>query len=143
MELAIATEKVKPKVSLPSEYTNFTQVFSKEVTNHVPPFCPYDHKINLDENFTPKIGKLYPLSPNEKKATKDFLEENLAARKIRPSNSSQASPFFFVKKDSKLCPCQDYRYLNEHTIRDVYPLPLISNLVDKLKDARHFTKFDV
>ena len=92
----------------------------------------------------PKIGKIYPLSPDEKKATKDFLKENLAAGKICPSNSSQASPFFFVKrKDGKLHPCQDYRYLNEHTTCDIYPLPLISDLVDKLKDARHFTKFDV
>ena len=77
---------------------------------------PYDHEINLNESFTLKIGKIYPLSPNEKKATKDFLEENLATGKIHPSNSSQASPFFFVKKkDGKLCPCQDYRYLNKHT----------------------------
>ena len=92
----------------------------------------------------PKIGKIYPLSPNEKKATEDFLEENLATGKIRPSNSPQASPFFFVKKkDGKLRPCQDYCYLNEHTTRDTYPLPLISNLVDKLKNTHHFTKFDI
>ena len=115
-ELTIATEKAKPKVSLPSEYTDFTQVFSKEATDHVPPSCPYDHKINLDENFTPKIGKVYPLSPDEKKVTKDFFKENLATKKIHPSNSPQASPFFFVKKkDGKLHPCQDYCYLNKHT----------------------------
>ena len=100
-ELAIATEKAKPKVSLPLEYTNFTQVFSKETTNHVPPSRPYDHKINLNEYFTPKIGKIYPLSPNEMKATEDFLEENLTAGKIHPSNSSQASPFFFVKRSEE------------------------------------------
>ena len=144
MELAIATEKAKAKVSLLSEYADFAQVFSKEATDHIPPSRPYDHEINLDETFVPKIGKIYPLSPDEKKATEDFLEENLAAGKICPSNSPQASPFFFVKKkDGKLHPCQDYRYLNEHTTRDAYPLPLISDLVDKLKDAHHFTKFDV
>ena len=105
-ELAIATEKAKPKVSLPLEYTDYVQVFSKKATDHVPPSQPYDHEINLNESFTPKIGKIYPLSPDEKKATEDFLEENLAAGKIRPSNSLQASPFFFVKKkDGKLCPC--------------------------------------
>ena len=115
-ELAIATEKAKPKVSLPSEYADFTQVFSKEATDHVPPSRPYNHEINLDETFAPKIGKIYLLSPNEKKATEDFLEENLATETICPSNSPQASPFFFVKKkDGKLRPCQDYRYLNEHT----------------------------
>ena len=143
-ELAITTKKAKSKVSLPSEYANYAQVFSKEETDHVPPFCPYDHEINLNNSFVPKIGKIYPLSPDKKKATKDFLEENLAAGKIHPSNSLQASPFFFVKKkDGKLCPCQDYQYLSEHTTCNTYPLPLISDLVDKLKDACHFTKFDL
>ena len=109
-----------------------------------PPSQPYDHEINLDDTFTPKIGKVYPLSPDERKATEDFLDENLASGKIRPSNSPQASPFFFVKKkDGGLRLCQDYRYVNEHTIRDAYPLPLISDLVDKLRDAKVFTKFDV
>ena len=55
-----------------------------------------------------------------------------------------ATPFFFVKKkDGKLRPCQDYRYLNEHTVKNAYPLPLISELLDKLKGAWRFTKLDV
>ena len=55
-----------------------------------------------------------------------------------------ASPFFFVsKKDGKLRPCQDYCYLNNWTIKNSYPLPLISNILDKLKGAKYFTKLDV
>ena len=54
-----------------------------------------------------------------------------------------ASPFFFGKKDGKLRPCQDYQYLNEHTINNAYPLPLISELLDKLKEAQWFTKQDI
>ena len=55
-----------------------------------------------------------------------------------------ASPFFFVKKpDGKLRPTQDYRKLNEATIKNRYPLPLIGELIDKLKGAKHFTKLDV
>ncbi len=55
-----------------------------------------------------------------------------------------ASPFFFVgKKDGKLRPCQDYRYLNEGTVKNMYPLPLISELLDKLKGAKYFTKMDL
>ena len=38
---------------------------------------------------------------------------------------------------------QDYRYLNEHTIWNNYPLPLISQLVDKLKGSQYFTKIDL
>src|SRR5882724_13017626 len=32
---------------------------------------------------------------------------------------------------------------NSLTIKNQYPLPLISNVIDKLKDAHIFTKFDV
>jgi Reverse transcriptase (RNA-dependent DNA polymerase) len=55
-----------------------------------------------------------------------------------------ASLFFFVsKKDGKLRPCQDYRYLNNWTVKNSYPLPLISEIMDKLKGAKYFTKLDV
>ena len=55
------------------------------------------------------------------------------------------SPFFFVKKkDGKqLQPCQDYRCLNEWTQKNAYPLLLISEIMDKLKDAKYFAKLDV
>jgi len=55
-----------------------------------------------------------------------------------------ASPFFFVKKkDGSLHPTQDYRKLNDATIKNRYPLPLISELIDKLGNAKIFSKMDV
>ncbi len=73
-----------------------------------------------------------------------FLDENLASGRIRPSKSPFASPFFFVKKkDGTLRPVQDYQKLNEMTIKNCYPLPLISELIDKLHGAKYFTKFDI
>ena len=55
-----------------------------------------------------------------------------------------ASPFFFVsKKDGKLRPCQDYWYLNNWMIKNSYPLPLISDILDKLKGAKYFMKLDI
>ena len=119
-------------------------VFLKEATDHIPPSCPYDHEINLNKSFKPKIGKVYSLSPEERKAIEDFLDENLKTGKIHPFNFPQASSFFFVKKkDGGLRPCQDYRYVNEHTVRDAYSLPLIFDLINKLQGAKIFTKFDV
>ena len=53
-------------------------------------------------------------------------------------------PFFFVKKkDGSLQPVQDYRRLNEATIKNKYPLPLIQELIDKVRGARYFTKLDI
>jgi hypothetical protein len=74
-----------------------------------------------------------------------FLDENLAKGYIRPSKSPMASPFFFVAKKDVLAlrPCQDYRYLNEGTIKNSYPLPLVRDLLDKLKGAQWFTKLDI
>ena len=55
-----------------------------------------------------------------------------------------ASPFFYIKKkDGKLRPCQNYHYLNEWTIKNANPLPLISELMDKIQGAKYFTKLDV
>ncbi|SJL17387.1 uncharacterized protein ARMOST_20937 [Armillaria ostoyae] len=47
------------------------------------------------------------------------------------------------KKDGSLHPVQDYRKLNEMTIKNRYPLPLISDVIDKLQGAKYFTKLDV
>jgi len=55
-----------------------------------------------------------------------------------------ALPFFFVaKKDGKLRPCQDYRYLNEHTIKNTYPIPNVQSILDKLRGSKYFTAMDV
>ena len=88
--------------------------------------------------------KIYALTLEEQKALDDFLEENLRTGRIRPSISPMASPFFFVKKkDGKLRPVQDYRKLNEFTVKNRYPLPLIQELIDKLKGAKTFIKMGI
>ena len=88
--------------------------------------------------------KIYPLSKDKQTQLEEFLKENLETNQIRPSKSPMASPFFFVKKkDGKLRPVQDYRKLNEMTIKNRYPLPLISELIDKLTHAKIFSKMDI
>ena len=55
-----------------------------------------------------------------------------------------ASPVFFIKKkDGSLRLVQDYRALNEMTVKNRYPIPLISELVNKLRKAKYFTALDV
>jgi Reverse transcriptase (RNA-dependent DNA polymerase) len=96
------------------------------------------------EYLNPKSFKNYNLTPAEQNKLDKFLQENLKKGYIRPLQSPMASPFFFVsKKDGKLQPCQDYWYLNDWTIKNSYPLPLISEIMDKLKGAKYFTKLDI
>ena len=55
-----------------------------------------------------------------------------------------ASPVFSIKKkDGKLRLVQDYRRLNKITIKNRYPLPLATDIINRLTKAQHFTKFDV
>ena len=138
-------KKVLPlEEQVPKEFHEFLDVFSEEKAARFPEPRSWDHKIELKDTFVPKSFKTYNLTPQEQEELDKFLKENLDKGYIRPSQSPMASPFFFVdKKDGKLRPCQDYRYLNEHTVKNAYPLPLISELLDKLKGARRFTKLDV
>jgi len=81
---------------------------------------------------------------DEQKEVEDFVDDQLVKGYICLSISPQTSPVFFVpKKDGKECMVQDYQYLNEWTIKNNYPLPLISQLVDKLKGCKLFTKMDL
>jgi hypothetical protein len=73
-----------------------------------------------------------------------FLEEALATGRMRQSKSPLGAPVFFIKKkDGKLCFVQDYRALNVITRKTRYPLPLIDDLIHRLKGACYFTKLDI
>ena len=129
---------------IPKEFHEYLDVFSEEKAARFPEPKKWDHKIELKDTFTPKSFKTNNLTPAESIELDKFLKDNLEKGYIRPSQSPMASPFFFVnKKDGKLRPCQDYQYLNEHTVKNAYPLPLINELLDKLKGAKRFTKLDV
>jgi hypothetical protein len=65
-------------------------------------------------------------------------------RFIRASSSPSGAPILFVKKgDGSLRLCVDYRGLNEGTIKNRYPLPLLQETLMRLSKARYFTKLDV
>ena len=51
--------------------------------------------------------------------------------------------FFIKKKNGKLRPVQDYRPINEWTIKNQYPLPLIPQLIDRIGDAKLITVVDI
>jgi len=72
------------------------------------------------------------------------VKDQLRKRYIRPSKLPQTLPVFFMpKKDGKKRMVQDYRYLNSWTIKNNYPLLLISNLIDSIGKKRVFTKMDL
>ena len=75
---------------------------------------PWDHTINLREDFVLRKERIYLMSREEKEKVREFVEEQLRKGYIRPSKSLQTLPVFFVeKKNRKKRMVQDYRYLNK------------------------------
>src|SRR5882757_7437046 len=146
----LAAEKADKTVrtwqeQVPTKYYRYGKVFSEEASQRLPEPRPWDHAIDLVED-APKLldCKTYPLAEGQQKLLDQFLEEHLRKGYIRVSNSPYASPFFFIKKnDGKQRPVQDYRRLNQITIRNTYPLPLIKELIRQLVNKEWFTKFDI
>jgi len=78
------------------------------------------------------------------KDLKEYLKVNEKRGWIRASTSQAGAPIHFVeKKDGRLCLCVDYRQLNEITIKDRTPLPLIGESLDQLFNATIYTKLDI
>ena len=72
------------------------------------------------------------------------IDRKLADGVIEPAQSEWSSPIVMVKKsDGTYRMCQDYRRLNEITIKDVYPIPQIDSILSKLRNARYITKLDL
>jgi len=63
---------------------------------------------------------------------------------IRPSVSHWGAPMSFVKKkDGTHKLCIDYKHMNNVTIKNIYQLARIDDLLDQLKGATKFSKIDL
>ena len=130
--------------NVPECYHDFNAVFSKESALSLPPHRPYDCAIDLLPGAPLPKSRLYNLSNPEKETMQTYISESLASGIIRPSSSPVAAGFFFVgKKDGGLRPCIDYRQLNDITVKNRYPLPLMSSTFEPLSKATVFTKLDL
>ncbi len=134
-----------PELSrVPSEYADLCEVFSKTRAASLPPHRPYDCAIDLLPGTCPSRGRLYSLSGPERAAMEEYINDSLNSGFIRPSTSPAGAGFFFVgKKDGGLRPCIDYRGLNRITVKNLYPLPLMTTAFELLQGATIFTKLDL
>ncbi|KAG6442469.1 hypothetical protein O3G_MSEX002351 [Manduca sexta] len=86
----------------------------------------------------------YRLSLIEREKVKEIINDLKQNCIIRDSSSPFSSPILLVKKkDGTDRLCVDFRELNANTVRDNFPLPLISDQIDKLGKARYFTCLDM
>ncbi|KAG1952091.1 retrotransposable element [Pimephales promelas] len=112
----LAREEPGDLSGVPEEYVDLRAVFSRSRAASLPPHRPYDCSIDLLPGSTPPRGRLYSLSIPEREALEKYLSESLNA---------------------------DYQVLNYITIKNRYPLPLMSSAFEILQGAQFFTKLDL
>ena len=139
----LIVEKAFTKV--PAEYSDFADVFSPDLASKLPEHTGInDHAIELVDGQQPPYGPIYGLGPVELETLKAYIETNLANKFIRSSKSLAGAPILFKRKsDGFLRLCVDYRGLNNLTIKNRYPLPLIGESLDRLGRAKQFTQLDL
>ena len=92
----------------------------------------------------PPYRPMYRLSQYELELVEEYINRMLAEGKIRPSQSPAGAPLLLVPKPGGgLRICVDYRGLNEITIKNRYPLPLMDELRDRTYKAKIFSKMDL
>jgi hypothetical protein len=115
---------------IPAQYQDFVKVFSKVRAETLPPHRPTDHAIDLEPGYKVPSGWVYNLSEFKLKTFKAYIETNLASGFIQRSSFPAAVSILFAKmNDRGLQLSVDYRALNLGTVKNRYPLPLISELL--------------
>ena len=129
--------------NLPPEYHDFTDIFQVAEKQSLPERGLHNHAIDLKLGQQPPFEKLYLMSLTELNVLKVYLDNTMKAGIVHKSISPVTSPIMFVLKlDSSLQLVINYRRLNNITIKNCYPLPLISDMLDHLQGAKKFTKLN-
>ena len=91
----------------------------------------------------PVVTKARPVVAAQKPAMAAEMQKMEQQKVVLPSASNYSSPVLLVKKkDGTIRFCIDYRRLNSITVRDVYPLPKIDSMFDRLGGSKYFASFD-
>ena len=137
-------EEVEARKLVPEKFHQWIKVFGKKQSERMPMKKVWDHAIEVKERFVLRKGKVYLLSREKREEIREFIKEQLRKGYIQPSKSPQIALVFFVgKKDGKKRMVQDYRYLNEWTIKNNYPLPLILDVLENIRMKKVFTKMNL
>ena len=129
-------EKEVELEGLPKEYWQYKDLFRNEKAEMLAPRRTFDQAIDLKEGATPPWGPISPMSAYQLEELNKYLWKMLAEGKIVHSKSPAGAPILFgPKPDGRLRLCVDYRQLNKLTILNKYPLPLMTELRERVAGA--------
>ncbi|KAJ0800601.1 putative nucleotidyltransferase, Ribonuclease H [Helianthus annuus] len=121
---------------------DFADVF--KTPDSLPPKRSCDHKIKLIDESVTINQRAYRYPMGQKDIIEKMVQEMLDMGIIWHSVSSFASPVVLVKKkDGSWRLCIDYRKLNDQTVKNRFPIPLIEELLEELGGANVFSKLDL
>ena len=129
-----------------SEYIwPFTHLFNKKKFEKPLEKQEWDHEINLTEDVSKELNaKAYIITIKEDKVLNQWLDKQLKAGLIIELSLRYVVLCFYIpKKDELLWLVQDYRNLNQYMIKNKSLLPLIGEVMDKLKNTKYFNKLDL
>ena len=143
-EIGKEPDKTNPE-DLPEYIRQFTHLFNKKKFKKLLERHKWDHKINLTDKAPKELNvKAYAMMLKEEEALNQWLDKQLKAGLIVESKSRYVAPCFYIpKKDGLLQLVQDYKKLNQVMIKDKTLLPLIGEVINKLKEARYFNKLNL
>ncbi|KAH9247970.1 hypothetical protein BASA81_014434 [Batrachochytrium salamandrivorans] len=136
--LTLSDHPVPPEI-----LADFATVFSQSEADILPEHREFDCSIDLKPGVEPSHGKIYQLTREEDTVLQEWISDNLRKGAIRSSSSPHGAPCFFVKQKDKLRLCMDYRGLNQNTVKDRNPIPLISEMLRTLSTGKVFTTLDL
>ncbi|KAL0558943.1 hypothetical protein IC582_003531 [Cucumis melo] len=122
--------------------TKYSDVF--EWLETLPPKRTIEHQIHFKTGTDSVNVRPYQYAFQQKAKMEKLVDEMIVSGIIRPSNSPYSSPVLLVKKKDKSRRfCVDYRALNNATVPDKFPIPVIKELFDELNGANLFSKIDL
>jgi hypothetical protein len=120
---------------------SYTDIFTEP--RGLPPPCRHDHRIRLLPETPPVVVRPYRylqlLKDEIERQCDDMLQQGI----IHECTSTYSSPVLQVKEDKSWHFCVDYREINSKMVKDKFLIPVVDELLDKLRGACFFTKLDL